>query len=773
MCTHCGESMGEGYWNDGSSAAKLPRTLHGIDNIILLVSCVYTCDKHHKLVAHDEAILGLFPPEVTLPFLLLYRTGFSRNLVDMCISLCRRGINFYNMETIITERRWEMFVRQQNMLGKSCTTDDFLKSEISKSPSNDVLTKCFLSEFLQYEELYLNEMMCIPLGETISFDHTFKVAANIGYLREDGKWIPQYNGLFIVLNNEGKVVTWQLTNGTSFSQVKVLLENLVKRSGSQEINTIYIDDCCKLREKIKTVFGPTVSVKLDLFHAVQRITRTLSRKHALARQCIEELRLVFRSKGDSGKERLSQTPSVPIISENFDAFAAKWKNVADDGGVKLFSTDTTKAVQNLKRHVSAGCLSNIPKGGGTAKNERFHQHVHSFFQRSRIGILLAYALITMIMHAHNSSIKMKGKLIIRPIIASPLKGTNISNSPMGIMPKERLLQSNDIWEMDMSDRIMDTNLIISIYNRAQQKLHISRGLSKMKLKNMAEAVSSFDVLEVANLRRGEFVHAELQSILSTYGLTFSPVAKDGNCFFHAVSMNIMARIDKWSCHLHTLGISDFTSLTLSMKLRQAFVREVTGSNQHIYEEFIQQANFNFVIEANRFLQDGFFGSCIGDFMPMAMSTLLQASLVIFTTTQPMYVVPVDGSTPDGSIFLVYTLEGPGHYDAAITYSDTIGSKSAGSTSTLDQSHTQKCSCGVNKATPGSTSCSPNPLYSVRCKCYRNSKPCGIFCRSRAAVTLMVKNHKERRGSDDVLMSLKSKKFPQAKSLHWIGVSPCH
>ena len=42
----------------------------------------------------------------------------------------------------------------------------------------------------------------------ISIDHTFKVAANLGYLRPDGRWITQYNSLFIDI---GQVIAWQLT----------------------------------------------------------------------------------------------------------------------------------------------------------------------------------------------------------------------------------------------------------------------------------------------------------------------------------------------------------------------------------------------------------------------------------------------------------------------------------------------------------------------------------------------------------------------------------
>lgn len=114
-CTLCGNSMFEAYWNDGSSSSKQPRTINGIDDIVLLVSAVYTCEKRHKILAHDEIVLKQLP-EPMIPFCLLHKTGFTRELVDLCVALCRQGINFYNMESLILEKRWECFARKQELL---------------------------------------------------------------------------------------------------------------------------------------------------------------------------------------------------------------------------------------------------------------------------------------------------------------------------------------------------------------------------------------------------------------------------------------------------------------------------------------------------------------------------------------------------------------------------------------------------------------------------------------------------------------------------------
>lgn len=746
-CAHCGNYMDMAFWNDGSSESKQPRVLQGTDNIVLLVSAVYTCDKGHKVLANDEKVLDKFPSNSVIPFHLLHRTGLTRKLVDMCTLFCRQGINFYRMESIILEWRWMTYARQQklyeihrNMCAQPPVTADFLSSILSKSPSNNILSKCFLTSFLSQEDIYLSEMESIPAGESISFDHTFKVASNIGYLREDGKWINEYDGLFIVLNPEGKVLTWQLTKGTSFAHVERLLQDLVQRSAGK-IHTVYVDDCCKLRAKIRSLLGSNVSVKLDLFHAVQRTTRTLSRKHALTRQCMEDFRLVFRCDGDSGINRLSATPSPDQISSKLDVFVAKWKDASDSKGTKLFKAETLASLHNLKQHITAGCLSYIPPGGGTNKNERLHEHLKTFFHRSRIGILLAYALLTVIFHTHNTSQKVGGKVVIRPITASPLQGIPTGKkASIGIMPKDQLRQrvehGSEHWEIDVSTAAMDLGTILPIYHRALEKLQIVRGLSKIQLPHLRSTVQHFQQFQASAIAVTADVDPNLKTRLDRYGLILSPIIADGNCFFRAVSANILANLSEWTHIISSIGISgnDITASSLSTKLREMFVSEVTGHNRTMYEGFLLSvaSDFDYIAEARKFLQNGFFASSFGDFMPSAMATILQSSIVILVTTTlsdpPLYVVPVQGSA-EHTIFLVYTPTGPGHYDAAIPYYLTTSPTEMTDSDKVSMEDTAGCRCGNSKKI-STNSCIPSALYTTRCKCHAKSQPCSSKCKCK-------------------------------------------
>jgi len=727
-CHQCGNLMNNSYWNDGSTSTKQPRMIHGVNDVVYLVSAVYTCDNRHKILAHDESILKLLP-QTLIPFMLSHKTGFTKDLYDMCTSFCRKGINFYSMESLLLEKRWEQYVRKQDLLSIPVDQDDtdFLKSSMANSPSNNMLAKCFLTGFLWHENIYLQEMASIPIGESISFDHTFKIASNIGYIREDKRWITEYDSVFLVLNEKGQVLTWQLTKGTSFAEVTGLLKSLAVRS-NQQLKAVYVDDCCKLTKKINDLLGSHVSVKLDLFHAVQRISKTIPKKHVHASQFLKELRMVFRSEGDCGDKRLFPTPSSQKLIENLDKFIAKWQQ--NDKTTTLFKPETASALERLRKHMQFGCLSDIPVGAGTNRNERLHQHLKSYFNRSKIGILLAYALLSVILHAHNTSIRLSGKLISRPISASPFRRTLQSDSieSMGIIPKQlRNKLDNDHWETDTSEVIIDYGLVIPLYQRSLHKLYIVNGLIELKITELAKNISNFNEFCLSDTCYSTTKN-QLQSLIE-YGLTISPANADGNCFFQSVAINICANPSAWS-HLHVVGKIAPNVPALTAKLRQLFVDEILGEHRKMYEYFIQPID-DYVTESKRFLQDGFYNNDVGDLMPVAMATALLTNIIIFRQNEdhhvhPMYVVPMNGS-PNGTVFLVYNPAGTGHYDAAIPCSYSLKSTNTADLDMLTKKNS--CSCGVNPI-KSKTSCSPNPTYATRCKCYNKGLPCSSMCKCK-------------------------------------------
>ena len=269
-------------------------------------------------------------------------------------------------------------------------------------PSNDLITNCFLQNFAENKYTYFKEMEALSTIDFVSIDRTFTVTANLGYLRPDGKWISLYKSLFIVLNNLGQVIAWQLIQSTSTDEAKDILLCLVQRLQHKEaqFTTVFVDNCCTVRSKLQGYFGQNIFVKLDIFDAVQKITRVLSKRHPLYTQIVKGIKVLFRDPKDTGKDRTLPTPTSKILGKKLDAFVTMWKG-AEVQGSYILNDKVMKELTSLRVHIEQGCLSNIPSRAGTNRNENLHRCINPFFRRCRMGIALAVALVTILFHHYN------------------------------------------------------------------------------------------------------------------------------------------------------------------------------------------------------------------------------------------------------------------------------------------------------------------------------------------------------------------------------------
>lgn len=81
------------------------------------------------------------------------------------------------------------------------------------------------------------------------------------------------------MNELGQVIQWQLTSTESFDEVRHMFSDLKERFEREGIKLegVFIDNYCKWRTVINYVL-PEAPVKLDLFHAVQRIVKKVPKK---------------------------------------------------------------------------------------------------------------------------------------------------------------------------------------------------------------------------------------------------------------------------------------------------------------------------------------------------------------------------------------------------------------------------------------------------------------------------------------------------------------
>ena len=198
------------------------------------------------------------------------------------------------------------------------------------------------------------------------------------------------------------MLTWRLTPALSFAEIEADLMALKNRLTSQrtELKEFYIDNCCSWRQKLQKVFGEQLNVYLDIFHAVKRFGEKVPKRHPLRRVCMHEWRMVFRNPSDQGEKRNSPTPAPDVMEANLDSFFKRWEH-SEYKGQKVLSAAALKEIKNIRVHIKKGCLSGIPPGRGTNRNENLHKDLNKIMSCSKYGVELAYSLLTVILFNHN------------------------------------------------------------------------------------------------------------------------------------------------------------------------------------------------------------------------------------------------------------------------------------------------------------------------------------------------------------------------------------
>ena len=359
-------------WKDGRLRRLMPRQIYGLSGRVLLISRVYSCSVGHEISGHDPAILAMIKSQGRIPFLLSHKTGVTRELLEMFVSMVRNGLSFSQIYDISLERLHRRhlelesrFLEDLNLYSArhpiiiNSSFPGF--SQLQQCPTRNTISDFFLHYFNSNEDLFTKRMSSISADAAwICCDHTFDITSSIGYERtEDRKWIRQYDSLFCVMNERGQIMTWQLTQSQGFENIRLLLQQLFRRLSSQGkiVKEFYIDNCCHWRRKLQEVFGSELAVKLDIFHAFQRISTKISKRHPFHSKCLQDLRLMFRDPSDLGETRAKETPDPDTLLKNAEMFLKKWENVESDKGKPVLQEEAVQELRKIQEHMKKGCLS--------------------------------------------------------------------------------------------------------------------------------------------------------------------------------------------------------------------------------------------------------------------------------------------------------------------------------------------------------------------------------------------------------------------------------
>lgn len=462
-----------------------------------------------------------------------------------------------------------------------------------------------------------------------------------------------------------------------------------------------MDDCCHVKNLYEHVF-PGVKLRLDIFHACSRVLQTIPKSDSARQQFSKEFSLIFRRNGDLGEERTMSTPDPDEIEANLERLLFVWR--------QKLTVDTIHQIENLRKHIQKGCLSDIPVACGTEKNERLHRHLNRSLLCgvSKIGPELAIAIMTCALYAWNC--KRKGKTLQskRTVPIPPIEVVSSRQVLINSQKHMKTVQSTTLSSQScpsalsaksatdrsaappatshtglpnsVEDMKNDTFLsyILQRVLHYQDFFNIFTDKCKNKALDMIACLWSQNVTLAARIEEesklndiGTNMAAQhrdnLVRNLSGFDLEVDEIAKDGNCFFRATVRQLHNHLRKLKeqiqPHIDSLGLGK-SEQDDSERLRNLFVQELK-ENFDEYREWMSGNAGHMLTEIDLFARDGYFASEVGDICARATAKLLQIPIVLVTALPTVPTIPFipDEFVTTEPIYIAYDHSGPGHYDA--------------------------------------------------------------------------------------------------------------
>lgn len=735
VCPVHGSSLRPWQWlNDLSEKkGKRPRMVYDLFGNIFLVQRIYICIQgkmSHKIHAATQDLLKMLPSSVQInfPVLLFQRSGCSKQLIQYVNNEIAQGVNFLKISEGIASlnhgelTRLGLAYETARLEGLTSSQpfnfSNFYTNNLFSFPSNDQLMNIFLQQFALDRNSYISDMKSIS-GSSISCDHTFKVSRNIGIVAEsrEDRFLKQFPNLYIVLNERGEILDWRLTKSTAFSEVEDLLTNLKHRLERRQperqnvIELICIDDCCKNRQKYQSIFRQAL-IKLDLFHACQRVLKTLDSKQVSKNQFAKEFGLVLRHDDDLGEQRMKSTPNEAKIKENLDKFMKKWRSSPGS----CMTQETLKQVENLRGHIDKGCLSEIPPGMGTERNEQLHWLLNRSLLSgaTRITIELAVAILMILFYNHSKRVSCNRKHIcnarvqcVPPISRNVLplsESTKEVNEwhPFHVNPYSENDSSHDQArknDQSTKDIINGSDEVLVVADKIEDVCSetVAQGIlqaaisNHLILKNFTKgkfnrSFNSADLFLLANTNGLTMHHASMEDEddnsdptvrdhltslsrnLSGFHLQIDEIPKDGDCAFRSIIRTLSSACGEdypdLLSHLKHIGLMKSEDEDTAV-LRECFVEEILKEDNELLAFLPTQDRYTITQTAHLFKRRGVFDTALGDFVMKVCAEILRVPIMVVTSLTSLPYIPFLPSRPLSSTFIhvAYHYYGAGHYDA--------------------------------------------------------------------------------------------------------------
>ena len=342
--------------------------------------------------------------------------------------------------------------------------------------------------------------------------------------------------------------------------------------------------------------------------------------------------------------------------------------------------------------MNKGCLSDIPVGCGSERNENLHKCMKNAASKGRIGVLLALALFSSFLYKWNEKQKMRSKKtkdkVAIPISARKAELLNCSSGltkekfGIGISFAEEdvgfllpaayehcsntLGEMQDIMELtfhDKDDSTVSTDEgeddICTLKDIESEAFSIALNLFFLT-NHLPEVVSSevntshFHLMASNALfcfgtmlsKDTAGTSTELEELLRSYRFAKVQVAPDGDCLFASIIFQLNQMLSAGNSdlakHLQVLGfnIRELRDDKAAIAALRALMVAEMVENRVEYEGYLTNESVEYEDQVKEFQKLGVYSGEVGNFMALSLSNVLRINIVLLTSMVNFPVIPI-------------------------------------------------------------------------------------------------------------------------------------
>lgn len=743
---HTSSKSNYGRWKAARGTQDVPRVLYCCEGSTLLVSRMYTCKKGHKIISHDPRVIDHIPSSYEVPFFLLHRTGFTRELANWVHSCVFAGMTFHEIEEVLIQRHRNMYedrkhkynvevkaYMEKNPDANPKEIEEFPDFKTSQVPSLETIMSSIVHMFEGNEKFYMQRMSEWSAKYIIA-GYYFKVATTIGEKVNNGKWKTLYKNIYTVMNEKGQVIAWKFTKERDLSEVLDILMGLQMRFQQQgnQLEMILVPECCETRVQFQSIFGSDIPVKFELSKATHRVIRKIPAKkregNQLTKAAVRDFSLCLRYPTDRGESRQEKTPPPDVITENIDAYVNGWKEIIE-GTERVLTLAAQRQIVQLRSHIEAGCLSEIPVCAGSETVKDLQEILKPVLERKFLNADMALALISTLLYVWNERranqtpvgavvrpiTKYRGTLEVSDYVPTPERfgiikpdddeGNDLLSSAsysFDVLALQCLIldafddkREADLETKDGESRLSEAALkkviarasnLMSVWELLKTQAVNEVSINPRLLHLMACSLILFSRNECAIDDRSNH-EARLNEMLRYYQLMVLPEKKDSSeadGFFNAVSSGLnsilrsdLPEIESVKQHLASIGYhtDEENSLDDNVSVLRELISDEWLAREEEYSKLLVSHMISFKEEAQAFKKKGYFKAEMSNLLPIAAAKVLRVPVVVFTSLQHFPIVPVvpsDAIIIGSCVHVAYNAAGfGGFYDVGTYVSNTV------------------------------------------------------------------------------------------------------